>query len=84
MTRNAIAQKGISPKLLADLIVSVLTFLLTYFGVELDPTLSAAIAKLAGFAAGAIVGPGRVVVEKVGPASDSLLPSHAVNAPEAP
>lgn len=55
-------QKGFSPKLLADLVVSVVTFAVAYFGVELDPALSAAIAKAVGLLAGVIVGPGDVEV----------------------
>lgn len=66
-------QNGVSPKLLADLIVSIVIFAAAYFGVELDPALSAAIGKAAGFIAGAIVGPGDVSVQTVGPASDDKL-----------
>ena len=76
MERNAIAQKGLSPKLLADLLVSVATFaLLALLGidVEKDPIL----AKGAGFLAGVLIRPGRVVVENLGPPSDALLPADA-------
>lgn len=81
MERTAVAQKGLSPKLLADLIVSAAAFvLLALLGVDLehDPVLAAAIAKAAGFLAGALVGPGRVVVEDHGPPSDDLLPASAL------
>ena len=83
MERNAVAQKGVSPKLIADLIVTVGTFAaLAFLGLDLekDPVLAAALAKGAGFLAGVIAGPGRVVVEDVGLASDSLLP-HDVSPP---
>lgn len=57
-------QRGLSPKLLTDLIVSVLTYLALNFGVELDEETSAAVAKVVGFLAGVLVGPGDVVRER--------------------
>lgn len=56
-------QVGVSPKLIADLVVSVVTFAVLAAGLELDEATSAAIAKVAGFIVGAIVGPGKVVVQ---------------------
>lgn len=79
MERNALKQKGLSPKLIADLIVTVSAFAaLAFLGVDIekDPILAAAIAKGAGFLAGVIAGPGRVVVENVGPPNDALLPER--------
>ena len=76
MERNAVKQKGLSPKLVADLIVSVAAFAaLALFGFDVnsDPVIAGFIAKGAGFIAGVIVGPGRVVLERVGEPSDQVL-----------
>jgi len=69
--------RGISPKVLADLIVSVLTFALVYFGIEVDAVLSATIAKAAGAMTAILAPPGDVVHPDVGPASDDLLSTEA-------
>jgi len=57
-----VKQKGLSPKLTIDLVVSVVAFVLLAAGIDLDETTSAALAKVLGFVAGIIVGPGSVVV----------------------
>lgn len=56
-------QKGLSPKLVADFIVSVVAFvLLAVAGLDVneDPVTLAFLAKAAGSIAGVLVGPGRV------------------------
>lgn len=53
--------RGISPKLIADLLVSVATFIVAYPALGLDPVLAAAIAKALGTLAAAIAGPGDVI-----------------------
>jgi hypothetical protein len=53
-------QNGISPKLLADFVVSAISFVALYFGVDLDPEVAAALAKVVGFIAGYVTGPGNV------------------------
>jgi hypothetical protein len=63
--RTALRQHGISPKLVADLLTSIVAFAVTYFGIDLDPVLSAGIAKGVGFIAGFLVGPGTVEVAAV-------------------
>jgi hypothetical protein len=79
MKARAIKQVNISPKLIADALVSIGTFALTYFALDFDPEVAAAISKVLGFLAGTIPSPGEVVVETTGPASDSLLPSKPVD-----
>lgn len=54
-------QIGISPKVIADLIVSVLGFVLAHYAVELDPEVAAAIGKVAGSIAAFFTSPGTVV-----------------------
>ena len=43
---------GLSKKIVADLLTSVVAFAIAYGGIELDPTLSALVAKAIGFVAG--------------------------------
>lgn len=57
-------QKGLSPKLIADALTSIIMFVLLKYGVDVDPTTSAALAKIIGFGAGVAIGPGNVVVER--------------------
>jgi hypothetical protein len=54
--------RGISPKVIADLVVSVLTFILTAGVVELDPATAALISKALGTLAGIAARPGAVTV----------------------
>jgi hypothetical protein len=49
---------GVSPKVPTQAIVSVVTFLLAYFGVDLSPEASAAIAAVLGVIGGAVAQPG--------------------------
>ena len=51
---------GTSPKVPAQAIVAVLAFVLVYFGIELSPEASAAIATLLGIIGGYIAPPGQV------------------------
>lgn len=69
--RKALRQAGVSPKIIADALVSIVGFVLAYFAVSLDPVLAAAVAKLAGTLAAWLVGPGDVVV-KVHPVTRNL------------
>ena len=55
-----IKTKGVSYKLVADLLTSVVAFAIGYFGVELDPALAAVVAKAVGFIAGVIAPPNQV------------------------
>lgn len=54
-------QIGLSPKIITDLVVSVAAFFATKYGLDLDATLSALIAKGAGSVAAWAAGPGTVV-----------------------
>lgn len=54
---------GISHKMLVDLIVTGLTFALALYGIDLDATTSAVLAKAAGFVAGWFVRPNPVVTD---------------------
>lgn len=54
--------RGLSPKVVADFVVTVGGFLLTTYGAGLDPVLSAGIAKALGTLAGIKAGPGHVVL----------------------
>lgn len=53
-------QRGLSPKLLSDLLTSVVTFVLAYYALDVDADTSAFIAKGIGFVVGVIVPPGKV------------------------
>lgn len=64
---------GISPKVPAQAIVTVLAFIVAHFGIELDDDVSAALAVILGAAAGYQAPPGDVVQPKVGEASDDVL-----------
>lgn len=57
--------KGISPKVLADLLVSFVTFALTAGVIEIDPVLAATISKLLGSLAAVIAPPGNVEIDAV-------------------
>lgn len=62
----ALRQKGVSPKILADFIVSVVIFAvlaLTGFPITNDPVVSAFLSKLAGSVAAYLLKPGTVVVD---------------------
>lgn len=63
---KAARQAGVSPKIVADAIVSVLGFVLTYYAIEMDPVIAAAVSKAAGTLAGWLVGPGEVVIVEGG------------------
>lgn len=52
--------RGISHKVLADLLVSVVSFALTYFAADLDPATAAIISKLVGSIAGVLAPPNEV------------------------
>ena len=58
--RVKLKTRGISPKVIADLIVSALAFALTAGVIDIDPELAAVISKLLGTLAGVIAGPGKV------------------------
>lgn len=51
---------GISPKVVADAVTSVVAFVLAHFVIGIDPVAAAAISKAAGSVAAAIAGPGAV------------------------
>lgn len=53
-------QIGLSPKLVADAVASVIGYALTRYAVGLDPLAAAAIAKALGSVAAYFVGPGKV------------------------
>lgn len=58
--------KGLSKKLIADAVVTAVTFAaLALFGFDVnqDPVLVAALAKIAGFIAGVIAGPNPIYVD---------------------
>ena len=71
-------QLGISPKLIADLIVSVGTYLLGHYAASIDPTTSALAAKALGTIAAYFTGPGHVgVVHETPPIADAVdLPDN--------
>lgn len=52
---------GISPKVIADLIVSVVSFAVLNYGASLDPEVAALIGKTLGTVGGVFAGPGTVV-----------------------
>lgn len=53
--------QGTSPKVPTQAIVAVITFAITYFGIELSPEVSGAIATVLGIVGGVIAEPGEVV-----------------------
>jgi len=57
-------QLGISPKLIADLIVSVGTYLLGHYAASIDATTAALIAKGLGAVAAYVAHPGTVLPAK--------------------
>lgn len=67
----AIRTRGLSPKVLWDLTVTVVAFLVTAGVVSLDPEVAALISKLLGTAAGVWAGPGKV---EFGEEADDLDP----------
>lgn len=66
VTKEAVRQRGLSPKLVVDTVTTVIVFLLATLLPDLDvnddPIILGVIAKVAGFAAGALVKPGKVDV----------------------
>jgi len=58
-------QRGLSPKVLANFLTTLAVGAAGYFAVELSPEVSGAIAVVAGFLAGVIIGPGDVEEVKV-------------------
>ena len=74
VVRKALKQRGISPKLIADLLTTIVSFAVTYYGIELDAEVAAAVSKAIGFLAGVIVGPGTVEVEVKKPGLQSADP----------
>jgi len=55
----------ISPKVIANLIVTLITFAATHYAIEVDPELAAAISAVLGAVAGYIAPPGNVETEPV-------------------
>jgi hypothetical protein len=51
---------GVSPKVPTQAVVTVITFAITYFGIELSPELSGAISTILGIFGGVIAKPGDV------------------------
>lgn len=74
-------QIGLSPKLIADFVTSVVAFLLAAGVLKLDPIAAAALAKTLGSLAAFWAPPGAVTAPDVGPASDQLLPAAATRPP---
>lgn len=64
---------GISPKLIADALVSVVAFAIAVGLLKLDPIAAAALAKTIGTVAAFWAPPGAVRPTDVGPPSDELL-----------
>ncbi len=60
MSNQSPSQIGLSPKVPVQAIVSVLVFVVAYFGVELSPEASGAISALLGIAGGVLAPPGQV------------------------
>lgn len=54
---------GVSPKVPTQAIVAVVTFLITYFGIDLSPEVSGAISTVLGIVGGVIADPGEVEPE---------------------
>lgn len=52
--------KGISPKVLLDLLVTIVSFILTYYAIDLDPEVAALISKALGTGAGVLASPGTI------------------------
>jgi len=52
---------GVSPKLIADLLTSIVAFALAYFAVDLDPTVAALLAKAIGAVAAYLAPAGEVL-----------------------
>lgn len=52
--------KGVSPKVPVQALVTVAAFLAAYFGIELSPEVSGAIAALLGIVGGYVAPPGEV------------------------
>jgi hypothetical protein len=55
-------QKGISPKLLATLLASIITFIAGWQGIDLSPEVAFAVASVIAGIAGYAVGPGDVEI----------------------
>ena len=52
--------QGVSKKIVADLLTSVVAFVVAYFAIDLDPAVSAGLAKGIGFVAGYFTPPNAV------------------------
>ena len=53
---------GLSPKVIADLLTTIIAFVLSASVVQLDPVLAAAVSKALGTLSGIVAGPGQVTV----------------------
>jgi hypothetical protein len=69
-------QIGFSPKVIADLIASIVAFLVLAVALGLDPVLAAALSKFVGTLGGIWAGPGDVVTTNpsVEPGDHALRP----------
>lgn len=63
---------GISPKVVADLLVSVAAFLVAYLPLGIDPVLAATVGKLLGTVAAYLAAPGTVATPPQENATASL------------
>ena len=63
MSPAAVARKtvGVDPKVPVQAVATVVTFLLAYFGIDLDPEVATGIAVVLGAGAGALAPAPRVV-----------------------
>lgn len=60
---SKVKTKGISPKVVADFLATAASFAIMYYGLDVDPELSALLAKLLGSGAGITAPPGKIEVE---------------------
>jgi hypothetical protein len=66
-------QIGISPKVIGQLLATAISWVLAHFAIQLDPTVSAAIAAALGGLAGYALPPGAVAHQVPASASDDQL-----------
>lgn len=66
-------QKGLSPKVVADFIVTVAAFAFANFAINIDPEYAAAAAKVLGSFAGYLTPPGQVVTNVGEPNDPGVL-----------
>lgn len=59
-TKRRMASRLPAPKVLADTATTIIVFVVAYFGIDLDPEVAAAVAKLVGFVAAYYTPPGAV------------------------